>query len=225
MALMTCQNICKTYNEGAGELNVLNDVSFSVNAGEKVAIVGSSGSGKSTLLHLLGALDKPTSGKVLFEGDDIYAFNEKQQANFRNQHLGFVYQQHHLLPEFNALENVAMPLFIAKTNKKQALQKAQGLLQMVGLEQRAAHLPNELSGGERQRVAIARALVNDPTLVLADEPTGNLDDAAGEDIYQLLLSLQLKLKTSFVVVTHDTRLAARLDRTLVLKQGKLHSEA
>ncbi len=222
MELLTCRQLSKTYSEGSNALKVLENVSFSVGKAEQVAIVGSSGSGKSTLLHLLGALDTPTSGQVLFEGQDIFSFNERQQAQFRNQSLGFVYQQHHLLPEFTALENAAMPLLIAKVDKRRALIQASEIIDRVGLAQRGAHRPAELSGGERQRVAIARALVNQPKLVLADEPTGNLDDKSGEGVYQLLLSLKHELDTSFVVVTHDTRLASRLDRTLLLKGGKLN---
>lgn len=219
--LLQCQHISKTYQDGANEVQVLKDVSFTIRKAEQVAIVGASGSGKSTLLHILGALDKPTKGKVVFESNDIFLFSEKQQAQFRNQRLGFVYQQHHLLPEFTALENVAMPCLIARISKKQAYEKASTLLEKVGLKERVSHKPSALSGGERQRVAIARALVMEPQLVLADEPTGNLDDEAGEGIYQLLVSLKESLSTSFVVVTHDRSLAARLDRTLMLKHGVL----
>lgn len=224
-SLLSCQQVSKSYNEGPNAVDVLQKVSFDIKTGEQIAIVGSSGSGKSTLLHILGALDKPTSGKVLFEGQDIFAYNENQQSTFRNQNLGFVYQQHHLLPEFSALENTAMPLLIAKQNKKDALATATELLQRVGLADRVAHRPSELSGGERQRVAIARALVNKPKLVLADEPTGNLDDKSGESIYQLLLSLKNEFATSFVVVTHDQRLAAKLDRAYLLTNGKLSQMA
>lgn len=219
--LLQCQHISKTYQDGANEVQVLKDVGFTIGTAEQVAIVGASGSGKSTLLHILGALDKPTKGKVLFESRDIFQFSEKQQAQFRNQRLGFVYQQHHLLPEFTALENVAMPCLIARIPKKQAYEKASALLEKVGLKERISHKPSALSGGERQRVAIARALVMEPQLVLADEPTGNLDDVAGEGIYQLLVSLKESLSTSFVVVTHDRSLAAKLDRTLMLKHGVL----
>ena len=219
--LLTCTNLNKEFNEGVHKLQVLKNVSFSIAKGEQVAIVDSSGSGKSTLLHLLGALDKPTSGQVYFEQQDIYRFSANQQAQFRNQSLGFVYQFHHLLPEFSALENVAMPLLIAKHKVKQAEQAALAMLAKVGLQHRASHKPAELSGGERQRVAIARALVNQPKLVLADEPTGNLDHKTGESIYQLLRELREQLQTSFVVVTHDVALASKLDRSLSIIDGVL----
>lgn len=219
--LLKCSNLCKVFNEESNHVQVLNNVSFSIKKAEQVAIVGSSGSGKSTLLHLLGALDKPTSGKVWFEQQDIYAFSANQQALFRNQSLGFVYQFHHLLPEFSALENVAMPLLIAKVSTKSAKQQALAMLTKVGLQQRSSHKPAELSGGERQRVAIARALVNNPKLVLADEPTGNLDHKTGESIYQLLGELREQMQTSFVVVTHDIHLASKLDRSLSLIDGVL----
>lgn len=219
--LLECKNISKVYNEGPREVTVLQQVNLTINRGEQVAIVGTSGSGKSTLLHVLGALDAPTEGKVLFEGQDIFSFSEKQQAAFRNQSLGFIYQQHHLLPEFSALENVAMPALIAKLSKAEAQEKAAGLLEQVGLAERMEHKPAELSGGERQRVAIARALVMEPKLVLADEPTGNLDDETGESIYQLLLSLKHRVNTSFIVVTHDKSLAGKLDRVLFLSNGRL----
>jgi lipoprotein-releasing system ATP-binding protein len=219
--LLACTNLNKEFNEGSHKLQVLKDVSFTIAKGEQVAIVGSSGSGKSTLLHLLGALDKPSSGNVYFEQQDIFQFSANQQAQFRNQSLGFVYQFHHLLPEFTALENVAMPLLIAKQPVKQAEKTALAMLKKVGLQHRASHKPAELSGGERQRVAIARALVNQPKLVLADEPTGNLDHKTGESIYQLLRELREQLQTSFVVVTHDVELANKLDRSLNLIDGVL----
>lgn len=219
--LLQCQHLTKTYSEGPVPVKVLDDISFTLNEGEQVAILGSSGSGKSTLLHLLGALDKPNSGSVIFQGQDIYEYSEAQQARFRNECLGFVYQQHHLLPEFDALENTAMPLLIAGKAHKQAMQQAKLILEKVGLAERILHKPAALSGGERQRVAIARALVTHPKMVLADEPTGNLDDQTGESVYQLLLDLKQEFATSFVVVTHDTQLAARLDRTLHLSNGKL----
>lgn len=219
--LLKCTNLSKVFNEESNRVQVLNNVSFSIQKAEQVAIVGSSGSGKSTLLHLLGALDKPSAGQVWFENQDIYAFTASQQARFRNQSLGFVYQFHHLLPEFSALENVAMPLLIANTPVKQAEKEALSMLSKVGLAKRASHKPGELSGGERQRVAIARALVNKPKLVLADEPTGNLDHKTGESIYQLLRDLREQMQTSFVVVTHDIDLANRLDRSLNLVDGVL----
>lgn len=219
--LFKCQALCKEYSDGENKVEVLKHIDFSVNKAEQVAIVGSSGSGKSTLLHSLGALDKPTSGKVVFEQQNIFEFNDNQQAQFRNQSLGFVYQFHHLLPEFSALENVAMPLFIAKTPVKEANRLALDMLDKVGLSHRVKHKPSELSGGERQRVAIARALVTQPKLILADEPTGNLDHKTGESIYQLLGELREQTRTSFVIVTHDIQLANRLDRSLQLIDGVL----
>ena len=223
--LLACVNICKQYQEdGVEPVNVLEGVNFTISKGEQVAILGSSGSGKSTLLHLLGALDKPSDGQVLFEGKDIFTFNEEQQAKFRNQSLGFVYQFHHLLPEFSALENVAMPLLIAKENANKAKAQAKAMLEKVGLSHRLDHQPAKLSGGERQRVAIARALVTQPALVLADEPTGNLDHKTGEGIYQLLGELQEQIQTSFIVVTHDVELANRMDRVLMLSDGQLREQ-
>lgn len=219
--LLTCSNISKSYREGDRELTILDGVSLSLDKGEQVAVVGSSGSGKSTLLHILGALDVPTDGTVEFNGNNIFSLSEREVAQFRNRNLGFVYQQHHLLPEFDALENVAMPCLIAGIDKQQAKAKASELLERVGLSTRLQHRPAQLSGGERQRVAIARALVMQPQLVLADEPTGNLDDTTGEGIYELLLSFKKELNTSFLVVTHDQRLASKLDRKLHLHHGKL----
>jgi lipoprotein-releasing system ATP-binding protein len=219
--LLRCTNLTKEYNDGQNSVEVLKSVNFSIKKAEQIAIVGSSGSGKSTLLHLLGALDKPTSGQVTFEQQDIFSFSSNQQARFRNQSLGFVYQFHHLLPEFSALENVAMPLLIAKKPISQANEMAMVMLDKVGLSHRFSHKPAELSGGERQRVAIARALVTQPKLILADEPTGNLDQKTGESIYELLSDLREQMHTSFVVVTHDTQLANRLDRSLNLLDGCL----
>ncbi|MEP4889660.1 MAG: lipoprotein-releasing ABC transporter ATP-binding protein LolD [Aliiglaciecola sp.] len=220
--LLICKNVSKTYQENdAASVQVLDNVNFQVNKAEQVAILGSSGSGKSTLLHILGALDTPTSGKVLFNGQDIFQFNEKQQADFRNKYLGFVYQFHHLLPEFSALENVAMPLLIGKTKTDLAKHQAEEILKRVGLSHRLDHKPAQMSGGERQRCAIARALVTQPDLVLADEPTGNLDHKTGQSIYHLLNELREQVSTSFIVVTHDIELAAKLDRTLNITDGKL----
>jgi lipoprotein-releasing system ATP-binding protein len=219
--LLRCINLSKAYNDGKDLVKVLTDVNLQVKKGEQLAIVGSSGSGKSTLLHLLGALDKPTGGQVMFEQQDIFSFSNRQQAKFRNQSLGFVYQVHHLLPEFSALENVAMPLLIAKVSAELAKHQAETFLHKVGLSSRLSHKPSQLSGGERQRVAIARALVNQPKLVLADEPTGNLDHKTGEGIYQLLNELREQIQTSFIVVTHDIQLADRLDRSYSLVDGHL----
>lgn len=222
--LLACNSLCKQYQEDVAPVSVLENVSFTINKREQVAVLGSSGSGKSTLLHILGALDKPTSGTVFFEQQDIFKFNDAEQAAFRNQSLGFVYQFHHLLPEFTALENVAMPLLIGRFSASAAKAKAQQMLEKVGLKDRLSHKPAKLSGGERQRVAIARALVTSPKLVLADEPTGNLDHKTGEGIYQLLRDLQQQMGTSFVVVTHDIELAEKLDRVLVITDGKLQEK-
>ena len=199
----------------------MHGLNFDVEQGEQVAIVGSSGSGKSTLLHLLGTLDSPSKGEIRIAGQDIYRMSQAEQAKFRNEHLGFIYQFHHLLMEFSALENVAMPLLIRGLSAGEAQKKAMVLIDKVGLGHRAEHLPSELSGGERQRVAIARALVTEPTLVLADEPTGNLDHANAENIYQLLRELNETVNTSFVVVTHDIGLANKLDRSIALIDGRL----
>ncbi|MEM5499440.1 lipoprotein-releasing ABC transporter ATP-binding protein LolD [Paraglaciecola mesophila] len=219
--LLKCDHLSKQYDDGKESVQILNNVNLSVNTSEQLAIIGSSGSGKSTLLHLLGALDQPTSGTVLFEQQDIFSFTSAEQAKFRNQSLGFVYQAHHLLPEFSALENVAMPRLIANEKREEAMHHAQNMLEKVGLAHRLTHRPSMLSGGERQRVAIARALVNQPKLVLADEPTGNLDTKTGEGIYQLLNELRDISQTSFIVVTHDIQLAKRLDRSLRLVNGQL----
>jgi len=222
--LLTCSDLGKTYQDGKLSNMVLDKVNLTVNEGELLAIVGSSGSGKSTLLHLLGALDKPSTGTVSYIEEDIHQLSDKQQATWRNQQLGFVYQFHHLLSEFSALENVAMPLLIAGMNIKQATLKATEMLLKVGLEHRIKHRPSELSGGERQRVAIARALINEPKLVLADEPTGNLDAASAESIYQLIKTLNNELGTAFVVVTHDQHLANKLDRQLLMISGVLQGQ-
>ncbi len=223
--ILQCQHINKSYNEAKHDLKILNDLSLDVYQGEHLAIVGSSGSGKSTLLHIMGALDKPNTGKVLFEGQDIHAFGESQQALFRNQNLGFVYQFHHLLADFNALENIAMPLLIAKMDINEAKQRAHDLLSKVGLAHREAHRPSQLSGGERQRVAIARALINQPKLVLADEPTGNLDQSNARAIFDLIEELKQSFSTSFVFVTHDLDLASRMDRQLKLVNGQFTGQA
>lgn len=224
-ALLACRGISKTYHDGETDTPVLSDVSLTVQTSEHVAILGSSGSGKSTLLHILGGLDKPTEGEVWFHGESMTGMKPSQLAALRNQKIGFIYQFHHLLTEFSALENAAMPLLIGGMPEKKAKQAATDMLEQVGLTHRLMHKPSALSGGERQRVAIARALVNRPALVLADEPTGNLDNKTGEQVYGLLTSLSESLGTSFVVVTHDNALAARMNRTLHIKDGLLHGEA
>lgn len=219
--LLQVLGVSKSYQEGKLSTPVLHDVSLTVETGEQLAIVGSSGSGKSTLLHIIGTLDKPSGGQVILDGEALYQVSAARQAQIRNQELGFIYQFHHLLPEFTALENVCMPGWIAGRNKADVQQQAQQLLTRVGLEHRLQHLPSELSGGERQRVAIARALINNPKLVLADEPTGNLDANSGETVYELIRELAAQLGTAFVVVTHDHQLAARMDRQLQMVDGRL----
>ncbi|MGI2023700.1 lipoprotein-releasing ABC transporter ATP-binding protein LolD [Shewanella glacialipiscicola] len=223
--LLQVQSVSKSYHDGAVTTQVLSNVNLQVFKGEQLAIVGSSGSGKSTLLHIMGTLDEPTAGKVLLLGEDLYQVSSARQAQIRNQDLGFIYQFHHLLPEFTALENVAMPAFIQGKDRKQALADAKALLERVGLGHRLTHIPAELSGGERQRVAIARALINKPKLVLADEPTGNLDANSGDAVYELIRELADQLGTAFVVVTHDHKLAARMDRQLMMKNGFLQLAA
>ncbi len=218
--LLVCSDVKKTYQEGELETQVLKGVSFSIQKAELVAIVGSSGSGKSTLLHILGALDLLTEGQVRFEGKDISDMRAAEQARFRNKEIGFIYQFHHLLADFSALENVAMPLLIGGMKAKLAKQKAENMLKAVGMGHRMLHRPSELSGGERQRVAIARAVVNDPLLVLADEPTGNLDHKTALDIYALMRRLNEQFKTAFLVVTHDKELANKLDRQLLMLDGR-----
>ncbi|KOC91848.1 lipoprotein-releasing ABC transporter ATP-binding protein LolD [Winslowiella iniecta] len=222
--LLQCNDLCKRYQEGSVQTDVLRDVSFSIEPGEMMAIVGSSGSGKSTLMHLLGGLDSPTSGEVVFDGKSLNSLSSSAKAELRNRELGFIYQFHHLLPDFTALENVAMPLLIGKVNKAEAQEKARAMLSAVGLEKRAAHRPSELSGGERQRVAIARALVNNPRLVLADEPTGNLDARNADAIFDLLGELNVRQGTAFLVVTHDLHLAKRLKRQMEMRDGQLRGE-
>ncbi len=221
--LLVCQDISKTYHDGESDTAVLSNVSFSVSAGEHVAILGSSGSGKSTLLHIIGGLDSPSSGRVLFDGKAIDSLKAKELNLIRNQQMGFIYQFHHLLGEFSALENVAMPLLIGGNARKDANNKAQEMLEHVGLAHRLEHKPAALSGGERQRVAIARALVTQPKLVMADEPTGNLDHKTGLGVYALLKDISRKLNTTFIVVTHDRELANKMDRVLTLQDGHLHS--
>ncbi|AXH61129.1 MULTISPECIES: lipoprotein-releasing ABC transporter ATP-binding protein LolD [Providencia] len=222
--LLVCENLSKTYQEGTLSTQVLKNVSFSMGLGEMMAIVGSSGSGKSTLLHLLGGLDTPSEGNVIFRGQHINQLSSDERAAIRNKDLGFIYQFHHLLPDFTALENVAMPLLIGKVAKETAFLKATEMLEAVGLAHRAGHRPSELSGGERQRVAIARALVNEPALVLADEPTGNLDLRNADAIFELLGELNRTQRTAFLVVTHDMTLARRLSRQLEMRDGHLQQE-
>ena len=222
--LLQCHQLCKRYQEGSVQTDVLHNVSFTMLAGEMTAIVGSSGSGKSTLLHLLGGLDAPTSGDVLFSGRALSRMSSTQKAELRNRELGFIYQFHHLLPDFTALENVAMPLLIGKKSKQEAQERALEMLRAVGLEKRAAHRPAELSGGERQRVAIARALVNNPRLVMADEPTGNLDARNADAIFDLLGELNVRQGTAFLVVTHDLHLAQRLPVQREMRDGQLSEQ-
>ncbi len=219
--LLQCRSICKTYREGSMETEVLKGVSFTLEKGELVSIIGTSGSGKSTLLHVLGALDDASHGEVTFLGQQLASLSANKQAKIRNQHIGFVYQFHHLLADFSALENVAMPLLIGGEKIDIAKQKATRLLSKVGLDHRLEHRPSELSGGERQRVAIARALVNEPALVLADEPTGNLDHKTALAIYDLMRELNKESGTAFLVVTHDTELAGKMDRQLHMQDGLL----
>ncbi len=215
----------KDFKEGSGEaLHVLENINFTLNAGETAAIIGASGSGKSTLLNLLGGLDKPTNGQVLLNGDNIFKINEKSRCLARNQHLGFIYQFHHLLPEFTAMENVAMPQLINGIDKDQASKKSVELLTEVGLGERLDHKPGELSGGERQRAAIARALINSPDCILADEPTGNLDRKNAELALELILKLNRNYKTALIMVTHDMHIAEQLDRVYVLEDGRLEQQ-
>jgi len=223
-AVLVAENVSKAYSQGDLKVDVLKSLSLTINRGDRLSIIGSSGSGKSTLLHLLGGLDKPTSGSVSVAGKDFSSLGQAARGAHRNKYIGFVYQFHHLLPEFTALENVSMPLLIRKTSVKAANEKAAHLLDRVGLGQRLKHKPAELSGGERQRAAIARALVSDPHLVLADEPTGNLDEQTAANVYELMLELNQESSTSFLVVTHDLRLARQMDRVLSLRGGALVTE-
>ena len=222
--VLECRDLSKEYAVGPQTLRVLDEVQLRLLRGERVAIVGSSGSGKTTLLNMLGGLDTPTSGEVRLAGQQLSTLKESERGRLRNQQLGFVYQFHHLLPEFTALENVCMPLLIGKTPISEGRERATAMLERVGLGERIGHKPAELSGGERQRVAIARALISQPACVLLDEPTGNLDQQTAESIQQLMLELSQTLQTAFLVVTHDLALAARMDRTFTLKQGQLREQ-
>ena len=223
-ALLSCQNVSKFYQEGTQQTEVLKQVSFSMQPSELIAIVGSSGSGKSTLLHTLGGLDQPSSGEVFIKGQSLQQMSPNALAKLRNQYLGFVYQFHHLMADFTALENVMMPMLIGQQNKTEAQDRAEQILSAVGLQHRISHRPSALSGGERQRVAIARALVNNPALVLADEPTGNLDHKTTESIFELIQQLNQEKQIAFLLVTHDLNLAEKLNRRLIMQDGVLREE-
>lgn len=220
--VIQADHIQRSYIDGGNTVDVLRDVNLHVHAGEMVAIVGASGSGKSTLLHVLGLLDQASAGTLKVAGQNAEQLNEKTRSQIRNRHLGFVYQFHHLLPEFTALDNVAMPLIVRRVPRAQAREQAQALINQVGLAQRALHYPGQLSGGERQRIALARALVTRPDCVLADEPTGNLDRETAQSMFELLLSMNQELGIAFVIVTHDPALAALAHRQLNMEQGVLH---
>lgn len=215
--MIKAKNILKAY----GDLQVLKGIDLHIEQGEVISIVGASGAGKSTLLHILGTLDRPDTGELSINNTDIFGLNDKKLAQFRNQQIGFVFQFHHLLPEFTALENVCIPAFIAQQNSQQTKKRALELLDRLGVKDRAEHKPNQLSGGEQQRVAVARALINNPAVIMADEPSGNLDSKNSEDLHQLFFTLRDELKQTFVIVTHNDILANMADRKLVMKDGKI----
>jgi len=223
--MLIAKDLHKVYREGAKEVRAVNDISIEIEEGRSVAIVGPSGAGKSTLLHILGGLDRPTSGKVLLDDTDMYRINDKDRAGVRNKRIGFVFQFYHLLPEFTALENVMLPALMSSDESRitnhESRKRAESVLKSVGLEHRFNHLPSRLSGGESQRVAIARALINDPDILLCDEPTGNLDSKNSEAIYELLFNIKSKSDTTLVIVSHDEKLASRVDETIRLRDGKL----
>lgn len=219
--VLEAEGVVREFREGSSTLRVLDDLDLRLKRGECVAIVGASGSGKTTLLQILGGLDRPSAGHVRIEGRDLHALDEAERSALRNRTIGFIYQFHHLLPEFSALENVAMPLLVRRMPTAEAKSRAAALLEEVGLGARLTHRPHQLSGGERQRAAVARALVTEPALVLADEPTGNLDGRNAEQVFELMLRLNRERRTTLVIVTHDPRLAARMDRVLTLTDGRL----
>jgi lipoprotein-releasing system ATP-binding protein len=224
-SVLEARDVSRQFQQGPVTLEVLKSVNVAILAGERLSIVGASGSGKTTLLQILGGLDKPSSGQVLVDGRNIHALGEKARGELRNRAIGFVYQFHHLLPEFSALENVAMPLLVRRMNTSEAKDRAREILGRVGLGERLTHRPHQLSGGERQRAAVARALVTQPKLVLADEPTGNLDGRNAESVFELMLELNRERRTSLVIVTHDLRIAARMDRALEIENGTLREVA
>lgn len=223
--VLEARDVRRAFRQGPIDLEVLRGVNLRVASGERIAIIGASGSGKTTLLQILGGLDRPTTGSVLVAGQDIHSLAEKARGDLRNRTLGFIYQFHHLLQEFSALENVAMPLLVRRETKQRAEERARAILERVGLGERLTHRPNELSGGERQRAAVARALVTNPGVVLADEPTGNLDGGNAESVFELMLELNREFSTSLIVVTHDRQLASRMDRVLELDRGNLVERA